>query len=267
MDFSWISQIFSRRRIGSDKVIKPLTPEFRERVLMLCTETFSGYRSLSNAPGSSDFWSDIHTKLKFSRGRSTLTNRPVTSKEEDAVNFLFRCSDEHFLDFVELIFKFRFGRNPKVNNAGLVKNVNEFFDVDGLPYRLTDLRFSPVRKVHPSTIGLPVSDPEAYINASTEEAYPQVICKEDEILHQQAISPTLLLLTEPHFTSANEEFLEALSHYRKGEYRDCALKCGNSFESVMKVICDRKQWPYQQTDTAAKLLKTILETDYFGVVL
>ena len=26
----------------------------------------------------------------------------------------------------------------------------------------------------------------------------------------------------------------------------------------MKVICDRKNWPYQQTDAASKLLKTIL---------
>ena len=26
----------------------------------------------------------------------------------------------------------------------------------------------------------------------------------------------------------------------------------------MKIICDRKRWPYQETDAAAKLLKTIL---------
>ena len=74
-----------------------------------------------------------------------------------------------------------------------------------------------------------------------------------------AIKPTLTFLqTHSAFVQADQEFLEALRHYRKGEYRDCVLKCGNSFESVMKIICNRKQWPYKQTDTAQKLLTTIL---------
>ena len=251
MNFSQIFGVFSRRPKASGRATKPLTSEFKNRVLLLCTKTFSDHINFPGYPRNIDFWSDIHTKLQYLHGRPTLTGKRVASVEEDAVSFLLNCSDEYFLDFVELIF-------TCVRDSNLVKRVNEFFDVDGLPYRLTDFRFSPFRKVHPTTIGLPSSDPDAGIRASELEALPQVICVENEAIHERTIEPTLTFLTHPAFVQANKEFLEALKHYRKGEYRECVLKCGNSFESVMKIICDRKQWPYQHTDTAAKLLKTIL---------
>ena len=55
-----------------------------------------------------------------------------------------------------------------------------------------------------------------------------------------------------------KNFSKHSSITERAEYRDCVLKCGNSFESVMKIICDRKNWPYQQADAASRLLKTIL---------
>ena len=251
MNISQIFGVFSRRPKASERATKPLTLEFRNRVLLLCNRTLSDPIHYPGYPSISEFWSDIHTKLQFLHGRPTLTGRRATPVAEDAISFLLDCSDEHFLDFVELIF-------TCVNGFNLVKSVNEFFDVDGLPYRLTDFSFSPIRKVHPNTIGLPSSDPDLAIRASTLEAFPQVICVENEAVHEMAIEPTLTFLTHSAFVQANKEFLEALKHYRKREDRDCVLKCGNSFESVMKIICDRKQWPYQQTDTASNLLKTIL---------
>jgi hypothetical protein len=33
----------------------------------------------------------------------------------------------------------------------------------------------------------------------------------------------------------------------------CLTKCGASFESFMKIICDKKAWAYKQTDTASVL--------------
>ena len=251
MNISQVFGVFSRRPKATGRTTKPLTVEFRNRVLLLCNKTLSDPIHFPGYPNIHDFWSEIHTKLQYLHGRPTLTGRHAGSVEEDAISFLLNCSDEHFLDFVELIF-------TNVNDSNLVKSVNEFFDVDGLPYRLTDFRFSPLRRVHPSTIGLPSSDPDAGVRVHELEASPQVICVENEAIHQMAIEPTLTFLTHPAFVQANEELLEALRHYRKGEYRDCVLKCGSSFESVMKIICDRKQWPYQQTDTASKLLNTIL---------
>jgi hypothetical protein len=77
-------------------------------------------------------------------------------------------------------------------------------------------------------------------------------------LHRIAIQPTLQLLSGPDYVAANKEFLEALEEFRKGDYGDCLTKCGSSFESVLKIICTRKNWPYGTTDTAAPLLKTVI---------
>ena len=73
-----------------------------------------------------------------------------------------------------------------------------------------------------------------------------------------AIGPALELLSQPYFAAANKELLAALEDYRKGDIGDCLAKSGSALESVMKVICDRKKWPYRQTDPAGNLIKTII---------
>ena len=255
MNFSQIFGVFSKRSEASDRAVRPLTSEFKSRVLLLCNTTFSDYIHRPNYPTIREFWEDIHTKLQYLHGRPTLTGKRVASVAEDAINFLLQCSDEHFLDFVEMIFQI----HGVAGDSALVNSINTFFDVDSLPYRLTDHVYSPVKRIPASEMGLPSGNSDGGIRASTLELYPQVICLESEVLHVNAIEPTLTLLSGPAFSQANAEFREALKDYRKGDYRDCVTKCGSSFESVMKVICDRKKWPYQQTDTVSKLLKTILQ--------
>lgn len=255
MNFSQIFGVFSKRSKASDRAVKPLTSEFKNRVLLLCNNTFSDHVHRPYYPTVLEFWSDIHTKLQYLHGYPVLTGSRVASVAEDVVNFLLHCSDEHFLDFVEMIFQIQ----GVAGDSALVNSINTFFDVDSLPYRLTDHAYSPVRLIPASEIGLPSGNSDSGIRASTLETYPQVICLENEVLYVNATEPTLTLLSEPAFSQANAEFREALKDYRKGDYRDCVTKCGSSFESVMKVICDRKKWPYQQTDTVSKLLKTILQ--------
>ena len=119
---------------------------------------------------------------------------------------------------------------------------------DALPYHLTSFVYAQ------GAVTTSYSTPQS----KTVESYPQVIRRDSDILHETAIEPTLTLLSRPTFSSANEEFLDALKDFRDGDYRDCVVKCGSSLESVMKVICERKGWPYQQTDVAAKLLNEIL---------
>jgi hypothetical protein len=89
-------------------------------------------------------------------------------------------------------------------------------------------------------------------------ALPKVVMRESEMLHTRAVEPALVLLQNPGFANANKEFLAALEDYRKGDYGDSLAKCGSSFESVMKVICQKKGWPYKDTDVANTLIKTVL---------
>jgi hypothetical protein len=88
---------------------------------------------------------------------------------------------------------------------------------------------------------------------------PKVIMRESEALHSQAIQPVLQLLQRPEYKGANSEYLAALEDYRKNDFGDCLTKCGSAFESVLKIICHRKSWPYDPNkDTANALIKIFL---------
>ena len=258
MNIRQVFDVYSNRHKAPRKGTKSLTPRFRNRVLVLCNDTHSSPFDFLDSLNKAGFWSDMRKKLLYLHGLRNLSGGEASSAEEDVVRFLSNCSDEHFLDFVELIFKSRTRPKSHENAARLISSVNEFFDVDGLPYRLIDPGVSSVREVAVATMRNSSDDSELNVNAATQKAFPHVICRENEVIYDFAIEPTLTLLTEPFFCQANEEFLEALEDYRKGDYRDCVAKCGSSLESVMKVICKRKGWTFSGDGEAAKLFKTIL---------
>ena len=247
MNLSQIFRVFSKRHNPSDKVSNPITKEFRFRVLNLCIDSFK-----VNTEGET-LLEELHSKLQYLHGRQFLSNVPGLpnyNRQQDVITFLGQCRDDHFLDFVELIFKSRCFKKPNVDDEYLVDSINQFLAEDDLPYHLTDFVFSPYRWI--------ATGADRGYRASTLESYPQIIRRENELLEQATIEPTLILLAQPAFSQANKEFLEALADYRKGDYRDSVAKCGSSFESVMKIICDKKSWPYNQNDTASPLLKSIL---------
>ncbi len=86
----------------------------------------------------------------------------------------------------------------------------------------------------------------------------QIIVETNSILHTEAITPALTLLSDPRFAGANEEFLKAHEHYRHGRLGECLVDCLKAFESSMKIICDLKGWSYKATDTAKSLIEVCL---------
>ena len=249
----WIFDVFSRRAPSnpepSPAFSKPLPPTFRNRVLMYCRDLFI------NTPMGDyahQFWTEVHGKLVYRHGTPVLSQRSqALPPAEDALNFLWHCSDEYFLDFVEYIFRVDTFFRASQEEAEVVAMINQFFRLDDLPYALTDFVYA--ESVESNGYLLPQAYPSRNV-----EAYPQVIRRDSEVLHVSAIEPALHLLQKPGFISANGEFLAALDDYRKGDYGDCLVKCGSAFESVLKVLCDQNGWPYDQKHTASTLLKTVV---------
>ena len=233
MNFADLFKVFSKRTASQTKPEKELTQSFRNRVFLRCRDLFQG----------TDFWREIHTKLTYLHGKPRLTTTDVASPVEDVLGFLQSCADDYFLDFVEYIFPTEAYRHAS-GRANLVEDINEFLIQDELPYALTDFVWTRGHDGQYGTITL--------------TAYPQVIMKNSEVLYRSAIQPALQLLREPDLSAANKEFLEALKDFRRADYGDCLTKCGSAFESVLKIICARKKWPYQATDTASPLLKTVI---------
>ena len=241
MDFSRIFNVYSRRPQPAESPPKRLTNSFRWRVSNLCSDELSDF----------NFWGKLHKKLQYLYGRPCLSCRnqgKSLSNREDTTRFLKDCPDEQFLDFIELAFQSMSYWHMEYKVDDIISAINEFFMADALPYHLTSFVYAQGAATTPYSI----------TQSKTVESYPRVIRRDSEILHETAIEPALSLLSHPMFASANEEFLDALKDFRDGDYRDCVVKCGSSLESVMKIICDRKGWPYQQTDPAAKLLSQIL---------
>jgi HEPN domain-containing protein len=91
----------------------------------------------------------------------------------------------------------------------------------------------------------------------------QVIRIDSEHTHQELTRPALLILADPKFEGANEEFRAAHDHFKAGEYKDCAVDALNAVESTMKVICDQKKWQYPKGARASDLIKILRREGLF----
>lgn len=190
----------------------------------------------------------LHGRLTYLVGRAHLTEKQGRTREMDALEFLGNCSDAHFLDAIEYVVHSDAGQLMHGRQNEVVRRLNEFFDIDDLPYHVTE----PVWERWEET---------RYGNTTElmrlrEES--RVIPKDSQVMHETAIEPALQLLRKPAFLNANAEFMAALEDYRHGKFGDCVTKCNSSYESVMKVICGQKGFGYVQGDTTSKLLKTIM---------
>ena len=260
--FDQIFNVFSRRRkLSTTPSASPLQipKTFRNRVFLWCRDLFNGSRSSYGGgfgPGDrlDEFWRDIHGMLQKRHGRIQLSNatRGARSAADDALTFLYDCPGEEFLDFIEYIFRVQCFSGLALPEDQLVEEINDWFRADDLPFYLTKF----VTKTHEVPAPPPFNGRSAY---QTEIlSYPQVVMKESEMMHAEVIAPALRLLRHPDFENANVEFLEALEDYRKGDFGDCLTKCGSAFESTLKIICQKKSWPYDKNDTAGTLVKNIL---------
>jgi hypothetical protein len=247
--FTRIFDVFSKRPEVATKKGHVVPETTRNRVLAWVIEIYSGSRPdfgvLTRENYSLEFWQEIERRIRFRTGK-LLLSRTAPPGPAVAIEYILSCPGEGFLDFLEDIFSVEcFWRVSRMDDAKLVDELNFLLRQDNLPYHVTNF----VRETVNDT-------PTSYTTHT--RAYPKVIMKESEVLHQTAIAPVLMLQARPHFQGANSEYLAALEDYRKGDIPDCLTKCGSAFESVLKVICERKGWGCKQTDTASKLIGTIL---------
>ncbi|MDR3718735.1 MAG: hypothetical protein P4K98_08025 [Bryobacteraceae bacterium] len=250
--FQKIFDVFSARPEAATKQRHDVPQTTRTRVVMWVGELYRGSRTDLESPSGGDhtaeFWQEAARRVLFRTGDASLTQQYAGYNERAWIlRYVLACPGERFLDFLEDIFTadifWRVGGIGD-DDARLVDELNTILRFDNLPYHLTKFVREVVKDGSRSTI--------------YTLAYPKIIMRDNEILHENAIEPALSLLERPHFRAANEEYIAALEDYRKGDTPDCLTKCGSAFESVLKVICDRKGWPYKQTDPAKALISAVL---------
>lgn len=250
MELDKIFDVFSRRNKKPDLSSYGVPSTIRNKILLFCQDTFSGKLREYDTDCLEDFWSEIHSMLLYRHGRTHLYEKPTSSRDEDTVAFLLTCKDEEFLDFVEYVFKVKCAW--RFDSDAIVDGINKIFASENVGYELTH----PVREETTEPGNYMIHGPHKVIKTI---AYPQVIRKDNDVVHNEIIKPALLLIADPKYKTASQEYLNALEDYRKAEYGDCLTKCCSAFESVMKIICDKKGWSYSQNDTAGTLVPTMIK--------
>ena len=82
----------------------------------------------------------------------------------------------------------------------------------------------------------------------------QIVRIDSEFVHSEVVRPAFGILDQKQYAGARQEFLKAHEHYRKGDTKEALNECLKSLESVMKSICDKRKWPYDDRATASTLI-------------
>lgn len=179
---------------------------------------------------------------------STINARDI----EEASSQHFRaCDDEKALDFIEWIF----GAQYYTAGQHGVDAINEVFRQEGVGYELSP--FTVTR----TPIGKGQYGGQAI---RTTVQLPEVIVKTNEVMHSTTVMPALKLLSGKNWQGANTEMLKAHEHLREGNFDDAIHWAGKCLESVLQIICDKKNWKFvPDKDTLNPLLQACYKGKLF----
>ena len=258
-----IHDVFSQRKTrNTEQALKPLAQEDKNRIKFLYRDVISGlWNQGFQHPGAGLLWTEVHNLLEYRLGRSVLSRgmraigvHDYQTVVRDIDMFLSECTSDEFLDFIELSFKAQHRPRTRNGSSEVIEAINEVFRQGSLPYHLTDY-----------VIVEEDAEEGPHLNSGPDKrrvakivACPRIIVVEEEVAYQEAVKPALAILGHHQFTVANTEFRDGLEHYRRKRHRDCLTSCGSALESVLKVICDRKGWNYNDRAALGELLDLVI---------
>lgn len=241
-----MTKFYSRRKSLPPKVLRyDIPPDIRTRILAVFSdhsyEPHGGFFKLLEDVGNALF--------KQYGGLSRSMYAAARRSENPVIDHFFSCSDEYALDFIEACFQ-----QPVYNGRQKgVDEINEIFHEAGIGYELTPFVEHPIET---SWLGR--------LRKGIEYEFPRVIRRDDQLIHQEIIEPTLKLLSDSRLRVANSEMLKAHSALRHGDLEDAITLAGSAFESLLKTICDIKGWSYDRNrDTSSRLVNICRDHNLF----
>lgn len=132
-------------------------------------------------------------------------------------------------------------------DASKVLDIIEIVFRNGLAAYSSKAPPTPVETVDRITMGDAIKELNyrfgmAGVGYQFENGY--IVRTDSKVLHQQVVRPTLYLLSNSIYKHANEEFIKALNHHRRGEESAAMNEAVKALESTLKVICDTHAWTY-----------------------
>lgn len=87
----------------------------------------------------------------------------------------------------------------------------------------------------------------------------EIMRVDSQLIHAEVVRPALQLLNVPGYEGVQDEYLAAHEHYRHGHAKEALVECLKAFESMMKVICAKRNWSVSGRGTAGDLIKAIFD--------
>ncbi len=244
-----IFETFSKRLLKKGRAGQPdvfqydqLPAGFRVQVIHIWSDLCvrrSVYGEWRSLPAADTWWDVIESTLSRELGVFNLSQDGQTGFER-CQNFLLsnETSVLNTLDLIELSFRVldsaleehcrRYPHKPKQSPEAAIAELNARFCEHAIGYE--------------------------FING-------ELIRKDSQFIHAEATRPALTLLADAKFNGANQEFLRAHEHHRKGRQKEAMQDALKAFESTLKTICDQRGWTYKPTDTAKPLIAAVLNND------
>lgn len=230
-----MKKLFSRRQAEQNGLItdvfvyEKFPQEFRNQVFYILSDV-ANLRIFQHE----EFWKALRNAFIREKGWKHLSNCGNNGKYECEMFFL-NSDDQNFLDYLDFAFAFIDTNLSKYRsfNLDIEKAISE------LNGRLK------------------------YHNLGYEFVSGELIRIDNSVLHQTVVKPALHLLSNLHFSGANQEILKAYEFRRAGDNKNAIIEAAKAFESTMKAICDGLKYPYNPTKDTAKDLIKILEDNSF----
>ncbi|MGW7773264.1 STM4504/CBY_0614 family protein [Pseudomonas machongensis] len=219
-----------------------LPSSIRHQIVQIFIETLGDYEAHSRYGKRLHAWQGIVSALRREYGVPALYNERYVNDDqpiEEISGFILGHRDiEQVLDAVELGCRCidRLTRDPRyLHRSDANGRATEAIEEINIRFREHALGF--------------------------EYASGEIIRKDSQLIHEEAVKPALRLLQQPCYSGAEEEFLSAHAHYRQGNNKEALNECLKAFESMMKAICDIRGWEYAVSATASKLIQVLFENE------
>lgn len=182
---------------------------------------------------SNEYWVAIVDYMREEQGLATLGSTSDNPFQE-CQRFLFSSDENGKLDIIEVSFRL-IDTIVRYTDSEMRRKSYITISADDAITRL-NVRF------HEHNLGY------QYIDG-------RIVREDSQYINQEIVVPAIVLLSQPGFAGAEEEFLRAHQLYRKGDYREAIVVANSAFESTMKSIFSIRKWEYESTASAQRLLE------------
>ncbi|KGO12775.1 hypothetical protein NZ45_16070 [Clostridium botulinum] len=206
---------------------------------------------IDSAVGTSSIWDIVRDILLREYGKEFLVKDCFSNAKDECKEFIKNTFvTNEFLDIVEVTFTI-------INN-----DVRRLWESNGESiYKMNQEPDSAIEELNHRF---------KENNFGYEFVDGQIIKIDRKFTHNEIVKPSLNLLYEEGFESANEEFLIAHKYYKEGcskdnpneDFKNSIINCNKAFESTMKIICENKKekvLTYDPKHEAKKLINDLVD--------